>query len=51
MRLTMSDHMAGGHPAMNYPEHHRTYGGFLTATKLVMAVLVVLLIGMYVFLV
>ena len=30
----------GGHPAMDYPEHIRTYSGFLRAT-VVMIVLVV----------
>ena len=30
----------GGHPAMDYPEHIRTYSGFLRAT-IIMIVLVV----------
>jgi Bacterial aa3 type cytochrome c oxidase subunit IV len=25
---------AGGHPAMDYPEHLRTYSGFLKATTI-----------------
>jgi len=38
---------SGGHPAMDYPEHLRTYSGFLRATiaavVLVVAVLLFLL--------
>lgn len=41
----------GGHPAMDYAEHRRTYEGFLRLTKFVIAALVVLLIGMKIFLV
>ena len=35
---------AGGHPAMDYPEHLRTYSGFLKATiaLIVFCVLVLL---------
>ncbi len=40
-----------GHRAMDYAEHNRTYSGFLTATKFGVAAMVVLLLGMYVFLV
>jgi hypothetical protein len=40
-----------GHPAMDYNEHNRTYHGFLTLTKLLIAFLVVLLAGMAYFLV
>ena len=47
----MSDHAAGGHPAMDYAEHKRTYAGFLTATKLGVGFMVVLLLGMLIFLV
>ena len=32
----------GGHPAMDYPEHIRTYAGFLKATT-IMIVLIALL--------
>ena len=34
---------AGGHPAMDYPEHLRTYSGFIKATT-IMIVLVVLIL-------
>jgi aa3 type cytochrome c oxidase subunit IV len=34
---------AGGHPAMDYPEHLRTYSGFLRAT-IIMIVFVVLVL-------
>lgn len=40
-----------GSAAMDYAEHNRTYNGFLTATKFGIAAMVVLLLGMYVFLV
>lgn len=42
---------ASGHPAMDYAEHQRTYAGFITAAKIGIAAMVVLLGGMYVFLV
>lgn len=41
----------GGHPAMDYAEHRRTYEGFLRLTKFVIAALALLLIGMKIFLV
>jgi hypothetical protein len=34
---------AGGHPAMDYPEHQRTYSGFIRGTT-VMIVFVVLVL-------
>ncbi len=34
---------SGGHPAMDYPEHLRTYSGFLKAT-VVLVVLVALVL-------
>jgi hypothetical protein len=37
---------AGGHPAMDYPEHLRTYSGFLRAT----IVLIVLVAAILLFL-
>ena len=37
---------SGGHPAMDYPEHLRTYSGFLKAT----VALVVLVVAILVFL-
>ena len=41
----------GGSKAMDYPEHISTYKTFLRLTQLVIAFLVVLLTGMFVFLV
>jgi hypothetical protein len=35
---------AGGHPAMDYPEHVRTYKGFLRATITVIALVAVILL-------
>jgi hypothetical protein len=34
----------GGHPAMDYPEHLRTYSGFLRATMILIAFVVVVLV-------
>jgi Bacterial aa3 type cytochrome c oxidase subunit IV len=34
----------GGHPAMDYPEHLRTYSGFLRATMILIAFVVVVLL-------
>jgi hypothetical protein len=34
---------AGGHPAMDYPEHLRTYSGFIKGT-VVMIVLVIMIL-------
>jgi hypothetical protein len=41
----------GGHPAMDYAEHRRTYANFLAWTKVTIVFLVVLLSGMAFFLV
>jgi hypothetical protein len=35
---------SGGHPAMDYPEHVRTYSGFLRATTILIACVVVVLL-------
>jgi hypothetical protein len=35
---------SGGHPAMDYPEHVRTYNGFLRATMVLIALVVALLL-------
>lgn len=40
-----------GHSAMDYAEHNRTYLGFLKGAQIGIVSLVILLIGMYVFLV
>ncbi len=42
---------SGGHPAMDYAEHNRTYANFLSWTKFGIIFLVVLLAGMAYFLV
>jgi hypothetical protein len=34
----------GGHPDMDYPEHLRTYSGFLRATMILVALVVVVLL-------
>ena len=41
---------SGGHEAMDYKEHERTYQGFLAGTKYLTLALVVLLLGMAIFL-
>jgi hypothetical protein len=41
----------GGHPAMDYAEHTRTYRGFIRATVVTIILLALLLVGMLVFLV
>jgi Bacterial aa3 type cytochrome c oxidase subunit IV len=43
--------LSGGHPEMDYAEHERTYSRFLTFAKIGIGFLVVLMVGMYVFLV
>jgi hypothetical protein len=48
---SMGINTTGGHPAMDYSEHMRTYESFLRLTKMLIAFLVVLLAGMYFFLV
>jgi len=35
---------SGGHSAMDYPEHARTYSGFLRATMILIAFVVVVLL-------
>ena len=49
--LCMSIDTTGGHPAMDYREHERTYAGFVFMTKLLVVLVTLLLIGMAVFLV
>ena len=41
----------GGHPSMDYHEHVGTYRGFLKASQISIVFLVLLLAGMYLFLV
>jgi hypothetical protein len=47
----MSVDTSGGHEAMDYEEHERTYQGFLAGTKYMTLALACLLIGMAIFLV
>ncbi|MBK9078882.1 MAG: aa3-type cytochrome c oxidase subunit IV [Hyphomicrobium sp.] len=47
----MSIETSIGHPEMDYAEHNRTYAGFLTLAKAAIGAMVVLLVGMFVFLV
>lgn len=47
----MSVDTSGGHHAMDYAEHNRTYEGFLRLTKISIVFLVLLLIAMKAFLV
>jgi Bacterial aa3 type cytochrome c oxidase subunit IV len=47
----MSEHHASGHPDMDYSAHERTYAGFLTATKISIGLVVLILVGMFIFLV
>ena len=42
---------AGGHPAMDYAEHERTYAMFTNLTKWGTIVICVILIGMAIFLI
>lgn len=42
---------AGGHPAMDYPQHLQTYGAFIRGTVILVALIVILLLGMLYFLV
>lgn len=47
----MGVNTSGGHPAMDYAEHNRTYANFISWTKASIGFLVVLLAGMAFFLV
>lgn len=47
----MAVNTTGGHPAMDYSEHQRTYANFIGWTKFSIAFLVILLAGMAYFLV
>ena len=42
---------AGGHPAMDYPQHLQTYSAFIRGTVILISLIVVLLLGMLYFLV
>jgi hypothetical protein len=47
----MSLDTSGGHPAMDYAEHNRTYTGFIRGTVILSVFVALLLLGMLVFLV
>jgi uncharacterized membrane protein len=47
----MSIDTSRGHDAMDYKEHVGTYNGFIRMTQIAVVFLIVLLVGMYVFLV
>ncbi len=43
--------LSGGHAAMDYTEHQRTYKGFIKGTIILIALVVAILAGMFFFLV
>ena len=47
----MSVDTSGGHPAMDYREHSRTYHGFLVGTVALVVLVAAILLGMLIFLV
>ncbi|MEO1281579.1 MAG: aa3-type cytochrome c oxidase subunit IV [Pseudomonadota bacterium] len=47
----MSNDLSGGHPDMDYAEHKKTYSAFLKGTQVLVVLVVLILVGMYVFLV
>lgn len=47
----MSIDTTGGHPAMDYREHERTYRGFVRGTVVLTVLVVLILSGMAAFLV
>jgi hypothetical protein len=46
----MSIDTTGGHPAMDYREHERTYRGFVRGTIILSILVALILIGMAIFL-
>jgi hypothetical protein len=46
----MSIDTSGGHPAMDYHEHVRTYKGFVRGTVVLTVLVVLILVGMAAFL-
>ena len=50
-KTEMSVDTSNGHPAMDYNQHKDTYNAFLRFSKIGIVLLVLLLAGMYVFLV
>jgi hypothetical protein len=51
MEMSIDLSGAGGHPAMDYNEHARTYRGFIRATQIGIVLVVIVLAGMAFFLV
>ncbi len=47
----MSINTTGGHPAMDYREHERTYRGFVRGTVIMTVFVILILAGMAIFLV
>jgi len=47
----MSINTTGGHPAMDYREHERTYRGFVRGTVIMTVLVILILAGMAIFLV
>ena len=47
----MSINTTGGHPAMDYREHERTYRGFVRGTVIMTVLVILFLAGMAIFLV
>lgn len=47
----MSVDTSGGHPAMDYREHVRTYKGFVAGTVILIVLVALILFGMLIFLV
>ncbi len=47
----MSINTTGGHPAMDYREHERTYRGFVRGTVILTVLVILILAGMAIFLV
>ena len=47
----MANETPGGHPAMDYAEHQRTYQGFIKGTIGLIVACVLILVGMAAFLV
>ena len=46
----MSIDTTGGHPAMDYREHERTYRGFVRGTIILSILVALILVGMAIFL-
>ena len=49
--MAQHDTSNGGHPAMEYPEHERTYAGFASVTNWGTITVASILVLMYLFLV